>query len=73
MEKRCTKCKLMKPLNAFRGRMSDVDMLKMARALIAKADLDSTEPSWNSYMISSESMVAIEKMMGVHGLLSLGA
>ena len=39
-------------VNAFRGRMSDAQMLEMARAIVAKAD--ATSPTWKPYLIHSE-------------------
>jgi hypothetical protein len=40
-------------INAFRGRMSDAEMLDMARALIAKADA-TAGPTWKPHLIHSE-------------------
>ena len=39
-------------VNAFRGRMSDAQMLEIARAIVAKAD--ATSPTWKPYLIHSE-------------------
>ncbi len=36
-------------VNTFRGRWTDEQMLAMARAIVAKADADSKEPTWMPY------------------------
>lgn len=41
-------------VNAFKGRMSDVQMLDMARAIVAKADADDPRPTWKPYLVHSE-------------------
>lgn len=40
-------------VNAFRGRMTDAEMIALARLLIAKADADSAEPSWRGFGYSA--------------------
>lgn len=41
-------------INAFRGRMSDAEMLTMARAIVTNMDAKSREPSWHPYVVLSE-------------------
>jgi len=41
-------------VNAFKGRWTDEDMIAIARAMVAKADDDSREPTWQPHLVQSE-------------------
>ncbi len=41
-------------INAFRGRMTDAEMLTMARAIVDNMSKSSREPSWQPHIVSSE-------------------
>jgi hypothetical protein len=41
-------------INAFRGVWSDDHMIEMARAIVAKADAASREPTWRPHLVPSE-------------------
>lgn len=41
-------------VNTFKGVWTDVDMIAMARAIVAKADAGNAEPTWRPHLIHSE-------------------